>query len=105
MIKEKGGFRTPERVKGHSNHGPEVFNNSQKPKRYGEDALNKGLVGKKLKIVLLNGQTLEGVLSNLGMYDLTLTQKVQEKFGALVRDSEKTLILMKAGVLTIEVIS
>lgn len=98
------GFRPPERVKGHSTHGQEVFNNSQKPKRYGDDALNKGLVGKKLKIVLLNGQTLEGVLSNLGMYDLTLTQKVQEKFGALIRDIEKPIIVMKAAIATIEVV-
>lgn len=99
------GFKPPERAKGHSTHCQEVFNNSQKPKRYGDDALNKQLLNRKLRVTLVNGQTIEGILSNLGMYDITISLKVQEKFGALLRDSEKSIILMKAGVLTIEVIS
>ncbi|EQB72502.1 MAG: hypothetical protein AMDU1_APLC00008G0005 [Thermoplasmatales archaeon A-plasma] len=103
----KGGVgpsRGPEHVKGDSSNSTGVFNNSLKPKRYGDDALNKGLLGRRLRITLINGQTIEGILSNLGMYDLSVTQKVQEKFGALIRDSEKTIIVMKAGILTVEVV-
>jgi hypothetical protein len=73
-----GGFKTPtEHVKGNSSNPTEVLNNSpQKPKRYGEDSLNKGLLGKKLRVTLVNGQTIEGILSNLGMYDLTISRKI-----------------------------
>ncbi len=98
------GVKLPEHVKGDSNNAPGVFKSDQKPRRYGEDALSKALLGKRLRIALINGQTIEGVLSNLGMYDLTLTQKVQEKFGALIKDTEKTITVMKAAILTLETI-
>ena len=98
------GVKLPEHVKGDSNNAPGVFKSDPKPRRYGEDALSKALLGKRLRIALINGQTIEGVLSNLGMYDLTLTQKVQEKFGALIKDTEKTITVMKAAILTLETI-
>ena len=103
MTKEWGG-KLPEHVKGDSNNAPGVFKSDQKPRRYGEDALSKALLGKRLIIALINGQTIEGTLTNLGMYDLSLSLKVQEKFGALTRDTEKVVIVMKAHVATVEVI-
>ncbi len=103
-MKEGGRFEPPEHVKGMSSNSPGVFKGDQKPKRYGEDALNKSLLGKKIRLSLVNSQTIEGTLSNLGMYDLSLSAKVQEKFGALIRDSEKVIIVMKAAIVTAEVI-
>jgi hypothetical protein len=104
MYKGGGGINPTEHAKGNFNHGSEVFKDAPKPKRYGEDALNKRLLGRKIRLSLVNSQTIEGTLSNLGMYDLSLSAKVQEKFGALIRDSERVIIVMKAAIVTVEVI-
>lgn len=94
-------------VDGYQNNNTQrVFNSDQKPKRYGEDALNKGLLGKKVKITLINNQTIEGIFSNLGMYDLTVNCKVQQTFsGNLTREMEKSVIILKSAICTVEVIS
>ena len=102
MTKEWGG-KLPEHVKGNSNNAPGVFKSSEKPKRYNDDALNKSLLGKKVKITLINSQIIEGTLSNLGIYDLSVSHKAQEKFGALIRESEKVIIVLKASIATVEV--
>ena len=102
MNKEWGG-KLPEHVKGNSNNAPGVFKSSEKPKRYNDDALNKSLLGKKVKITLINSQIVEGTLSNLGIYDLSISHKVQEKFGTLIRESEKVIIVLKASIAAVEV--
>ena len=103
MTKEWGG-KLPEHAKDNSNNAPGVFKSSEKPKRYNDDALNKSLLGKKVKMTLINSQIIEGTLSNLGIYDLSISHKVQEKFGALIRENEKTIIVLKANISTLEVI-
>ena len=102
MTKE-WGVKLPEHVKGDSNNAPGVFKSDQKPKRYNDDALNKSILGKKVKITLINSQIIEGTLSNLGIYDLSVFHKAQEKFGALIRESEKVIIVLKASIATVEV--
>ncbi len=104
MIKG-GGWKSPESVKGNYNHGSEVFKNDHKPKRYGEDALNKVLLGKKVKITLINNQTVEGVFSNIGMYDITVITKVIQTFtGVINREIERPVIVLKSAIATLEVI-
>lgn len=88
-----------------SKNGSPVYNNTGKPRRYSEDALNKTLLGKKLRVSLVNNQTLEGTLSNLGVYDLSLSRKVQERIGALIKESDKITIVLKAAISTVEVIA
>ena len=102
MNKEWGG-KLPEHVKGNSKNAPGVFKSSEKPKRYNDDALSKNLLGKKVRITLINSQIVEGTLSNLGIYDLSISHKVQEKFGTLIRESEKVIIVLKASIATVEV--
>ena len=97
------GIKPPEHAKDNSNNAPRVFKGDQKPKRYNDDALNKSLLGKKVKITLINSQIIEGTLSNLGIYDLSVSRKVQEKFEALIRESEKVIIVLKASIATVEV--
>lgn len=102
MTKE-WGVKLPEHTKDNSNNAPRVFKGDQKPKRYNDDALNKSLLGKRVKITLINSQIIEGTLSNLGIYDLSVSRKVQEKFGALIRENEKVIIVLKASIATVEV--
>lgn len=88
------------------NKPKEVFNNSdKKPLRYGEDELNKSQVGKKVKITLINGGEIAGTLSNLGMYDLTIKTKAKQVFeGNITREVEKSVIVLKSAIATVEVI-
>jgi hypothetical protein len=102
-MNKEWGVKLPEHEKGNSNNAPRVFKGDQKPKRYNDDALNKSLLGKRVKITLINSQIIEGTLSNLGIYDLSVSRKVQEKFGALIRENEKVIIVLKASIATVEV--
>ena len=88
------------------NKPKEVFNNGdKKPLRYGEDALSKSLLEKTLKITLINGSVFNGVLSNLGMYDLTVKTKAKQVFdGNITRDVEKPIIILKSAIATVEVV-
>lgn len=102
-MNKEWGVKLPEHTKDNSNNAPRVFKGDQKPKRYNDDALNKSLLGKRVKITLINSQIIEGTLSNLGIYDLSVSRKVQEKFGALIRENEKVIIVLKASIATVEV--
>lgn len=104
-MKENGRFGPPEHVKGISSNTAGVFKSDQKPKRYGEDALNKGLLGKKVKVTLINNQTVEGIFSNIGMYDITVTTKFLQTFpGNITRETERPVIVLKSAIATVEVI-
>ncbi len=81
-----------------------VFNNSGEKKRYGDDDVNKTLIGKNVKITLINGREIIGVLTNLGMYDLTVKTKVKQVFnGNISREVEKAIIVLKSAIATVEV--
>ena len=92
------------------NKGGKVYNNSdsnniKKPLRYGEDDLNKSQVGKNVKVALINGVEITGILSNLGMYDLSVKTKVKAVLnGNLTREIEKSIIILKSAVATVEVV-
>lgn len=80
-------------------------NKVQKPVKYCEDDLNKNLVGKNLKITLINGREIIGVLTNLGMYDLTIKAKVKQVFiGNISREVEKAIIVLKSAIAIVEVV-
>jgi small nuclear ribonucleoprotein (snRNP)-like protein len=81
-----------------------VFKNNDKPRRYDEDDLNKSLIGKNVKVSLVDGRTLSGTLCNLGVFDLSVTTKTEERLGALIRDTVKKVIVMKASIVTIEMV-
>ena len=97
MIKEKTYY---------NKNTEKVFKNNagQKPLRYNEDALSKNLLNKKIKITLLNNQVFEGILINLGVYDLTIRHKVNEQFGQAFRESDKDVIILKSAICTVEVL-
>ncbi len=80
-------------------------NKVQKPLRYGTDDLNKTLLNKNLKITLINGREITGILSNLGMYDLTIKTKTNQVFnGNITREVEKPIIVLKSAIATVEVV-
>lgn len=92
------------------NKDSKVFNNSdgnnviRKTLRYGEDDVNKTLLGKNVKITLINEREIIGVLTNLGMYDLTVKTKVKQVFnGNITREVEKSIIILKSSIATVEV--
>lgn len=64
----------------------------KKPQRYTKDSFTKELIGKVVKISLINGSTLQGRLIELGMYDIR------------VQTSQSQLIVMKSAILTVEVL-
>jgi hypothetical protein len=76
----------------------------KKPLRYGEDDLNKTLLGKNVKVTLVNGREIAGVLSNLGMYDVTIKTKAKQVFnGNITREVESSIIILKSALATVEV--
>lgn len=109
MIKEKGGFRTPERVNGRLSHASEVFRNSQKkPLRYSQDSFIKELIGEKIRISLTTSEVFEGILRQLGMFDCLVEIKEVEKINVsgkeITRDTTKNRIFMKSNIVWIEVV-
>lgn len=64
----------------------------KKPQRYSKDSFTKELIGKVVKISLVNGSTLQGRLIELGMYDIK------------VQTATNQLIILKSGILTVEVL-
>ena len=64
---------------------------AEKPQRYTKDSFTKELIGKVVKITLTNGSVVQGRLLELGMYDIKL------------QTSQNQLIVMKSGILTVEV--
>ena len=63
-----------------------------RPLRYSKDSFTKELIGKVCKISLVNGKEVQGRLVEIGMYDV------------LIQTSQARLIVMKSGILTVEVV-
>ena len=75
------------------NNRNQVYKGSEKkPQRYTKDSFTKELIGKVVKITLTNGSVVQGRLLELGMYDIR------------VQTSQSQLIVMKSGILTVEVL-
>ena len=71
----------------------QAFKGSEKkPQRYSKDSFTKELIGKVVKISLINGSVVQGRLLELGMYDIR------------VQTSQSQLIVMKSAILTVEVL-
>ena len=64
-----------------------------KPMRYSKDSFVKELIGKVVRITLLNGKEVQGKLIELGMYDI------------LIQTSQARLIVLKSGIMTVEVVA
>ena len=106
-------FKEEKRNTANFNNGSKVFkiddakkfdnNEPKKPLRYSEDALTKKLENKKIRVTLINNNVIEGILVNLGVYDLTIRHKVKEQFGTVFRESDKDIIILKATIITVEV--
>ena len=69
-----------------------VFKGSAKAQRYSKDSFTKELIGKVVKITLTNGSVVQGRLIELGMYDVK------------VQTATNQLIILKSGILTVEVL-
>lgn len=76
----------------HNNLNHTFKGSAEKPQRYSKDSFTKELIGKVVKISLVNGSTLQGRLIELGMYDVKL------------QTSQNQLIVMKSSILTVEVL-
>lgn len=62
-----------------------------RPLRYSKDSFTKELIGKVVKISLVNGKEVQGRLIELGMYDV------------LIQTSQARLIVMKSAIVGVEV--
>ncbi len=63
----------------------------QKVLRYSEECLTKASEGKKVKITLINGDVISGLLKTVSMYDLKIF------------DGMKDVIVFKSAIATVEV--
>ena len=107
-MNKEGGWKSPEHVKGDLNHATGVFKNSPKPLRYSKDSFIKELIGKKIRISLVNQEVFEGTLKELGMYDVLVeirnTEKINVAGKEITREATKQRIFMKAHIVWAEVI-
>ena len=108
MNKEGGGF-PPERVKGNGNNVSGVFKSDQtKPLRYSHDSFVKELIGKKIRISLTTNEVFEGILKEVGMYDVQLAINIPEKIVVsgkeMVKETTKFRIFFKSSIVWIEVV-
>lgn len=93
------------------NKPKEVFNNSldKKPLRYSTDSFVKELIGKKIRIGLINGDVFEGILKELGMYDIMVAINTEDKTNIggkeIIRNITKDRIFMKSAIIWVEVVS
>ena len=69
-----------------------VFKGSGKAQRYSKDSFVRELIGKVVRITLINGSVVQGRLLELGMYDVR------------VQTSQSQLIVLKSSIMTVEVI-
>ncbi len=58
------------------------------------------LIGKNIKITLLNGTSIQGQLRFYGMYDVVIT--TQNQFRTMT--TTKDIIIMKSAIITVEVL-
>lgn len=85
-----------ERSGGYRNNASHVFKDSagqkeEKPLRYTKDSFVKELIGKPMKITLINGSVIQCRLMELGVYDIK------------VQTMEGQVIIMKSAILTVAV--
>ena len=103
-----GGGRTPEHAKGISSNTPGVFKGDQKPRRYSQDSFIKELIGKKIRISLTTSEVFDGILRQLGMYDVLLEIKTSEVISVsgkdITRDTTVQRIFMKSNIVWVQVI-
>ena len=90
------------------NKSKEVLNSyEKKPLRYSTDSYTKELIGKRMRICLINNVVFEGVLKELGMYDISVSINTEEKtlIGGkeIVRNTVKERIFMKSAIIWVEV--
>lgn len=103
MYKNNGMDKT------YNNNKPkEVFKNfDKKPPRYSTDSFVKELITKKIRICLINGDIFEGILNELGMFDIKIAINTEDKTiiagKEMSRNVVKDRIFMKSGILWIEV--
>lgn len=74
------------------NNRDNVFKGSDKTQRYTKDSFVKELIKKPLKITLINGMIVQGILLELGMFD------------AKIQTSTGPLIILKGAIATVKVI-
>jgi small nuclear ribonucleoprotein (snRNP)-like protein len=91
------------------NKSDKVFNNSEKkPLRYSTDSFIKELIGKKIRICLINNEIFEGTLKELGMYDILISINIEDKTNIagkeIIRNIVKDRIFMKSAIIWVEVI-
>lgn len=63
----------------------------KKPLRYSEECLTRTAEGKRVKVTLVNGTVISGVLKVVSMYDLR------------INDGTKEVIIFKSAIATVEV--
>ena len=91
------------------NDPSKVFKGDQKkPLRYSQDSFVRELIGKKIRISLTTSEVFEGILKQLGMYDILMEIKTTEKINVSGREiskyKTKNRIFMKSNITWIEVI-
>ena len=93
-----------------NNNRNQVDNNSgkQKTQRYSQDSFTKELIGKKIKFSLDNNTMAEGILKQVGMFDVLVevksTQNITIDGKNLSRDAVKSIIYLKQHIVCVEVI-
>lgn len=92
------------------NNKNKVVNNSGKEKiqRYSQDSFTKDLIGKKVKLILDNNTIVEGILKQLGMFDILLEVKTVQNVNidgrSMSRDITKPIIYLKQHIVCVEVL-
>ncbi len=81
----------PDSIKEPVNNANKPENKPEKKLRYSNDSFTKELIGQAVKLTFINGNTIQGILKELGMYDCKI-------------HSDRDLIVMKAHILLIEVV-
>lgn len=97
-----------EREKGYINNPTGVFKGEEKqPLRYSHDSFVKELIGKKIRISLTTNEVFEGILKEVGMYDVQLVINIPEKITVsgkeMVRETVRNRIFLKSAIVWVEV--
>lgn len=91
------------------NDPSKVFKGAEKkPLRYSQDSFIKDLIGKKIRISLTTKEVFDGVLKELGIYDILMEIKTTETINVsgkeMSRDTTKQRIFMKSNIVWAEVL-
>ena len=93
-----------------NNNRNKVDNNSgkQKTQRYSQDSFTKELIGKRIRISLTNNTMAEGILKQVGMFDILVevksTQNITIDGKNLSREAVKSIIFLKQHIVCVEVL-